>query len=65
MYTGLDHQQIDITVRSHLSPSGRAKEDDLLRLRHFDDASDDLAQLLLSDGLFSLHLPSLLLEGKI
>src|SRR5262249_51988875 len=55
MPTGIDHQQIDITVRSHLSPGGRAKEDNLLRLRYFDDASDDLVQRLLSDGLFLLH----------
>ncbi len=40
----LDHQEIDIAMRTHFATSRRAKQDDPLRLGNGDDTPNDLTQ---------------------
>src|SRR5207245_7073172 len=42
--TGLDDEEVEIAVRTGLTPSGRTKENDALGVCHLDHASDDLIQ---------------------
>src|SRR5205823_14747366 len=60
----LDDQQIYVAVRSHLIPRRRAEQDDLVWLRDFDDATDDVVQYHLIDCLFFTHLLCLLRRSE-
>jgi len=43
-YTGLDDEQIEVTVGPYLTASRRAEEPDPVRVGHFHDAANDLCQ---------------------
>jgi len=45
-FPALDHQKVQIAVRSHLASDSRAKEDDLVRLGHFHNTANDFRQHL-------------------
>src|SRR5579875_497791 len=47
--TALDHQQVDIAVRAHLTTGGGTEQNDLLRLCHPHHPMDDVVQHCLGD----------------